>query len=226
MSVVVPKNVFSFFKMLKKNNNREWFETNKKDFKAIESEIKVFGNSIKDFLEATENVDKVKLFRIYRDVRFSKDKTPYKTHFGVTFHREKPKYRGGYYIHLEPDNNFLAVGFWDPNKEDLLRIRKEFEMDSGEFREIMLKPKFKKAWGSLSGDAVKTAPKGFSKEDPNIDLIRQKMFLFSKKYKNEEVLQPDFMKQVVQDFKDARPFLDYMSSVLTTDLNGISIIDK
>jgi len=220
------KEVLSFFKKLEKNNNREWFELNKPEFKRIEAEVKHFGQQLKEALEATEHIDRVKLFRVYRDVRFSKDKTPYKTHFGISMHREKPCYRGGYYVHLKPNKNFAAVGFWDPNKEDLLRIRKELELDPSEFRELMQESDFKNTWGDLEGEEVKTAPKGFSKEDPNIDLIRKKMFLFRKKYSDKEVLSPNFLEQLAQDFRTVRPFLDYMSSVLTTDLNGVSLLDN
>ena len=222
----IMKEVLSFFKKLEKNNNREWFEINKPEFKRIEAEVKHFGQQLKEALEATEHIDRVKLFRVYRDVRFSKDKTPYKTHFGISMHREKPCYRGGYYVHLKPNKNFAAVGFWDPNKEDLLRIRKELELDPSEFRELMHESDFKNTWGNLEGEEVKTVPKGFSKEDPNIDLIRKKMFLFRKKYSDKEVLSPNFLEQLAQDFRTVRPFLDYMSSVLTTDLNGVSLLDN
>lgn len=222
----IKKEVLSFFKKLEKNNNREWFEINKPEFKRIEAEVKHFGQQLKEALEATEHIDRVKLFRVYRDVRFSKDKTPYKTHFGISMHREKPCYRGGYYVHLKPNKNFAAVGFWDPNKEDLLRIRKELELDPSEFRELMHESDFKNTWGNLEGEEVKTAPKGFSKEDPNIDLIRKKMFLFRKKFSDKEVLSPNFLEQLTQDFRTVRPFLDYMSSVLTTDLNGVSLLDN
>tara|TARA_B100000767_G_C19768609_1_gene538821 strand:+ start:2322 stop:2999 length:678 start_codon:yes stop_codon:yes gene_type:complete len=223
---LIPKELFSFFKKLEKNNNRVWFDENKSHFKEIESQVKFFGENLRQKLELSEQVDKVKLFRIYRDVRFSDDKTPYKSHFGISFHREKPRYRGGYYIHLKPNDSFIAVGFWNPNKEDLLRIRKELELDPLEFRELMDKTDFKNTWGLLQGDEVKTAPRGFSKEDQNIDLIRKKMFLFSKKYSNKEVLELNFVDQVAKDFIAVRPFLDYMSSVLTTDLNGVSLFDK
>ena len=223
---LIPKELFPFFRKLENNNNRDWFQENKAHFKAIELEVKVFGENLKQALELTEQVDKVKLFRVYRDVRFSKNKTPYKTYFGISFHREKPRYRGGYYIHLKPNDSFIAVGFWNPSKEDLLRIRKELELDPNEFRELMAEPKFKKVWGSIEGEQVKTAPKGFSKEDSNIDLIRKKMFLFSKKYSDDEVLNDDFLNQVTQDFITVRPFLDYMSSVLTTDLNGVSLLEN
>ena len=107
-----------------------------------------------------------------------------------------------------------------------MRIRKELELDSSELRELIDESNFKKTWGKLEGNELKTSPKGFSKEDPNIDLIRKKMFVFRKRYGDEEVLSPTFLKQLAQDFRTVRPFLDYMSSVLTTDLNGVSLLDN
>ena len=103
--------IFRFFEQLAQNNNREWFEAHKPEFKTLENSVKAFGNSLKDQLNTHDSVDRFKLFRIYRDVRFSKDKTPYKTHFGLTWHRTKPELRGGYYLHLKPNDIFLACGF-------------------------------------------------------------------------------------------------------------------
>ena len=105
MSGINPQ-VFSFFTALAKNNNREWFEANKPKFKTLEIEVKVFTKEVERALQLHDKIQKAKMFRIYRDVRFSKNKTPYKTHFGIAFHREKPAFRGGYYIHLEPGNSF------------------------------------------------------------------------------------------------------------------------
>jgi len=165
------------------------------------------------------------VFRIYRDVRFSKNKLPYKTHFGGSFHRTKPELRGGYYLHLAPHNeSFIATGFWDPNKEDLLRIRKEFETDSEDIRAIMDTPAFKAVWGTVQGDELKSAPRGFDKLDPNIDLIRKKQFIFVRKYSDKAVMSKDFEHQIVESFKIIRPYFDYMSSVLTTNLNGESTL--
>ncbi|MBC3758935.1 DUF2461 domain-containing protein [Hyunsoonleella sp. SJ7] len=227
MSVTVPKSVFPFFKKLEKNNNRDWFNENKPEFKAIEAEVKQFYNAIFENLNKHDEIDKLKIFRIYRDVRFSKNKLPYKTHFGGSFHRTKPRLRGGYYLHIQPNNeSFIATGFWEPAPTDLLRIRKEFEMDDAEIREILADKKFNSVWGdTFVGDEVKTAPKGFSKEHKAIDLIKKKQYIFTKKYTDKEVLDDNFLDEVDRSFKAIRPFFDYMSDVLTTDLNGVSLID-
>lgn len=226
MNETIPRETFSFLKRLQKNNNREWFTENKKEFKEIEREVKQFFNQLGSELNKHDQIDKVKVFRIYRDVRFSKDKTPYKTHFAGSFHRVKPRLRGGYYVHIAPnDASFIATGFWDPNKDDLLRIRKEFEMDDKEIREIISEKSFKTIWGELEGDEVKTSPKGFSKEHSAIDLIKKKQFIFTKKFTDKEVTSSDFMTQVDTAFKAIRPYFNYMSEILTTDLNGVSLLD-
>lgn len=220
----INPDLFTFYKQLSENNNREWFDTQKPRFKALETEIKAFADALKTELNRTDEIDQVKVFRIYRDVRFSKNKAPYKTHTGIAFHRKKPQLRGGYYIHIAPGDVFIATGFWDPNKEDLLRIRKEIEADADEFRSVIAQADLKAHWGALEGEEVKTAPKGFSKEHPAIDLIRKKQYLFIKKFSDQEVFATDFDKQVRAHFKAVRPFLDYMTSVLTTDLNGVSLL--
>ena len=222
--LAIPKDALTFFKALAQNNTREWFEPQKPRFKALEATVKAFSAELQEQLNTHDKVDAFKVFRIYRDVRFSKNKTPYKTSFGISFHREKPTLRGGYYLHIQPGNNFIATGFWNPSKEDLLRIRKEMEVDADELREIMAQKDFKRVWGTLEGEELKTAPKGFSKEDPNIDLIRKKAYLFTKSYTDQEVVAADFFAKVNGDFQTVRPFFDYMSSVLTTDLNGESLL--
>ncbi len=222
---MLSKDVFSFLKNLQKNNNRDWFHEHKATFKVIETGMKQFYNQLFEQLNTVDSIDSFKVFRIYRDVRFSKNKLPYKTHFGGSFHRTKPELRGGYYLHIAPNNeSFIATGFWDPNKEDLFRIRKELEMDSKELRELIEVNEFKSVWGALLGDELKTAPRGFDKLDPNIDLIRKKQFIFTKKYSDKEVLSNGFENEVIKSFKVIRPYFDYMSSVLTTNLNGESTL--
>ena len=192
----INRKVFSFFGELSDNNNRDWFEKNKLRFKKLEVEVKEFLLEVNHKLNDHDHIEKAKMFRIYRDVRFSKNKTPYKTHFGMAFHRQKPSLRGGYYIHLEPNNSFLGVGFWGPNPSDLFRIRKELEVDAFEFRKIINEKSLKEKWGYLLGDEVKTSPKGFNKDHLNIDLIRKKQYVFIKKVTDEEVISFEFFSLI------------------------------
>ncbi len=220
----LPKGIYSFFSDLQQNNNRDWFMEHKPTFKALETQVKTFGEQLKDQLNTHDSIDRFKVFRIYRDVRFSKDKTPFKTHFGLTWHRTKPHYRGGYYLHLSPGNNFLACGFWDPNPADLKRIRQEIDIDGEEYRSILNKKTFNSVWGELKGEAVKTAPKGYAKDHPHIDLLRFKQHIFTINYTDKEICQPDFINRADKALEAVRPFVDYMSEVLTTNADGESLI--
>lgn len=220
---MVTQHTFSFLKDLTKNNNRDWFTENKERFEQQQNETKAFFNEVGEALSKVDSIEKTKVFRIYRDVRFSKDKTPYKMNFGASYARTKPMLRGGYYLHIEDNNSFIGGGFWNPNKEDLLRIRKEIELDADELREIINTTEFKKFFGELVGEEVKTAPKGFDKNHPDIDLIKKKQFLVMRKFTNKDVLSDTFKDEVIATFQAMRPYFDYMSSVLTTNLNGESL---
>ena len=225
MSAKIPQKAFTFLQKLSKNNDRDWFNEHKPEFKSIESEVKEFYNELLLKVKEFDNIERLKMFRIYRDVRFSKNKDPYKTHFGGNYIRVKPNLRGSYYLHIGPSESFLGVGFWAPEKEDLLRIRKELELDAKELREILDNKNLKKIWGDLEGEELKTAPKGFKKDHQNIDLIRKKQFVFTKRFTDEQVMSPNFINEVNTAFKAIRPYFDYMTEVLTTDLNGILIIE-
>lgn len=223
-SQINPKAI-KFLKQLEKNNNREWFNNNKDEYKGLETQVKEFYETLTTIMHKNDQIDKLKMFRIYRDVRFSKDKTPYNSHFSGYFGRATAKLRGSYYLRIKPNATLIGCGFWNPNKEDLFRIRKEFELDDSEIRTIINEKTFKKIWGTFVGDEVKTAPRGFDKEHQSIDLIKKKQFLFIKEFTDKEMLSPEFQKTVYNAFKAIRPFFDYMSEILTTDLNGVSIID-
>lgn len=220
---MITKDTFAFLNKIEKNNTREWFTENKKEFQKLDKAAKEFFNDVYVDIQKNDSLEKIQFYRIYRDVRFSKDKTPYNKHLSVSFARTKPFLRGGYYLRIENDASFVGGGFWEPNKEDLLRIRKELELDASELREIMEESNFKKYFGTLQGEELKSAPRDFDKLHPNIDLIRKKQFLVGRQFTNNEVLAPNFKEEVLETFKAMRPFFNYMSEVLTTNLNGESI---
>ncbi|MEO9891153.1 DUF2461 domain-containing protein [Aurantibacter sp.] len=214
----------AFLKQLEKNNNREWFAERKTIFKEHEAGFKSFMSDLKDQLLFHDEIEKTKVFRIYRDVRFSKNKTPYKSNLAGSFTRSGARLRGGYYVHIQPNKSFIAVGFWQPNKEDLLRIRKELETDAEAFRKVISDNSLHQNWGGIVGDELKTAPKGFDKEHVAIDLIRKKQYIFTKSFSDAEVISKDFINQIDTSFKSIRPFFDLMSDILTTNLNGESLL--
>ena len=220
---MLTKSTFEFLELLSKNNNREWFTENKKRFETENNLAKAFFTEVFTDLEKIDSLEKMQVFRIYRDVRFSKNKLPYKNHFSVGFSRTKPMLRGGMYLHIENEASFVGGGFWEPNNEDLLRFRKELELDASDLRKIIADATFKKMFGTLEGEELKTAPKNFDKTHPDIDLIRKKQYLLTRKFSNKEVMSPNFKEEVIATFAAMRPFLNYMSDVLTTDLNGESL---
>lgn len=215
--------VFEFLTALQKNNNREWFAENKELYEKAKDEAYSFFESIAEELSQLDEFGKFKMYRIYRDVRFSTDKSPYKNHFGAIFMRRQPHNRGSFYVHLEPENSFIGGGFWNPNKDDLQRIRQGIEMED-ELEMILNEPKLKKEFGGLFGESVKTAPKGFDKEHSRIDLIRYKQFLLKKDFDNKTVFSPSFNEQVIDGYNTMQPFFLYLTDVLTTDANGASIL--
>lgn len=220
----ISKKTFDFLKAIKKNNSRDWFEQNKDQYTASHEDMIDFAEDLMADFSKHDNLvpmtGKKSLFRIYRDVRFSKNKAPYKSHWSGSMKRDTPWLRGGYYYHVEPGNSMIACGFWGPEKDDLRLIRDNLALDADPLRKIIASKKFTEAWGSLEGEQLKTAPKGFPKDHPNIDLLRYKQFVVSKRFTDKEVMQEDFKNVIIDSFRAIRPFLDYMSEILTHDLNG------
>jgi len=222
VKTTISNKTLDFLGNLRNNNDREWFEGNRPAYEEGLRQAKDFFESVRENLEVHDAIEKLKMFRIYRDVRFSKDKTPYKSHFAASFPRLGAHLRGGYYIQIQPGGSFLATGFWNPGKEDLFRIRKELEMDAGEFREAIGNKDLRTQWGELKGETLKTAPKDFAREHPDIQLIRHKQFVFVREFSDKEVTSASFLGEVDRSFRAIRPFFDLMSLILTTDLNGES----
>ena len=222
----LDRSVFKFLKDLEKNNNREWFAINKPKYLAANDHFKALAQKINLGMQKQDNIEKMKLYRIYRDVRFSKNKAPYKNNFSGGFSRATKALRGGYYFQLQPGgNSMMGGGFWQPEASDLKIIREEIAADDAPLRNIINSTDFKKHFGELGGQQLKTAPKGFPKDHPSIDLLRYKSFIVSKNFTDKEVMSPGFSDEILKYFKATRPFFDYMSEVLTTDSNGVSIID-
>lgn len=225
--VIIPQSGFDFLKQLKKHNDRDWFNANKDTYLKELAYIEFFAEDLLTELNKHDVIEtpsgKKSLHRIYRDVRFSKEKTPYKTNWSGSFRRATKQRRGGYYFHIESGNSFIAGGFWGPNPEDLKRIREDIAYDPSPLRKILKSKSFINTFGTLHGEQIKTTPKGFDANDPAIDLLRYKQFLVIKHFSDQEVLSKDFHKEAVKTFLNMRPFFDYMSEVLSTDVNGISI---
>ena len=223
---MISSDTLKFLKDLEKNNTREWYAEHKKIYERARKEFTGLLDATADQLNQNDVIDTKKIFRINRDVRFSKDKSPYKTNLSGYFTRASAARRGGYFIRLEPGNkSVVGGGFYAPEKEDLLRIRREFEMDASEIEKITSDKNFVKHFGELKGEHLKSAPRDFDKEHPNIKWIRMKQFYAFKSFTDKEVLSPSFPMDVMNSYVAVRPFFDYMSEILTTNLNGESLLE-
>ena len=218
------KETLDYLRELHKNNNRIWFQKNKLIYEQSYLKMQEFADSLMDEMSSHDYLEtisaKKSLFRIYRDVRFGKDKTPYKTHWGGFLKRAGAENRGGYYYHISPKSTYIMGGFFSPNKDDLLHIRKHLEQETEPLRDILKSREFKSFFGELGGTQLKTAPRGFDKEHPDVDLLRYKQFLVRHDFTDKEVIRKDFPQILSNSFRQMRPFFDQMSEMLSTDLNG------
>lgn len=215
-----------FLKELEQYNQREWFVEQKNRFLEAQQNAKSFFAEIHGTLQKHDQIETSKMMRIYRDVRFSNDKTPYKAHFANSFSRFGKELRGGYFIRIKSGESLLAGGFWEPSKEDLFRIRQEIAQDATEIRAILTEEKYQRYFGGKfeSFEELKTSPRGFDKEHPASDLLRKKGFIAQRNFTDEEVLSPNFLHEIDQSFQALRPFFNLFSDILTTNLNGESMV--
>jgi uncharacterized protein (TIGR02453 family) len=228
-NVLIKKESIDFLKSLSKNNEREWFNKHKDRYTTAHENIIAFASALLAEMNKHDNIEtasgKSSLFRIYKDVRFSKDKLPYNTHWNGGFKRATKKLRGGYYFHIEPGNTFAAGGFWGPAPHDLQRIRQDIDTNYEDWNKLLANRTLVKTFDKIIGQQVLSVPRGYSKDHPAIGLLRYKQFLLRHNFTDDEVFSTDFIKKVNEAFKKMRPFLDFMSEILTTDSNGRSIVD-
>ena len=231
----IEKTTFIFLKDLAKNNyadkpeiSREWFNKNKHIYVKAHTNMSAFADALLAEMRKHDSIEtasgKDSLMRIYRDTRFSNNKTPYKNYFGGGFRRATRKLRGGYYFQIGPGVSLAAGGFFSPNPADLLRIRKDIDSNHKYWKKILSNKRLINTFSELQGEKVATSPKGFSIENPALKLIRYKQFYFERKFTDKEVLADNFLKELNETFKNLRSYFNHMSEVLTTDANGISII--
>jgi len=156
------------------------------------------------------------VFRINRDVRFSKNKEPYKINFGASFSKGGKKIQcAGYYFHLEPGNSFIGGGLWMPPAPELKKVRQEIDYNYNEFKSIISKPIFKSTYGSLdSSEKLVRPPKEYELENPAIEQLKLKSFIVTKQLSDKQVLDPKIIKQVVQDFKTIHPLVQFLNRAL------------
>ena len=215
------KDVLAFLKDIRDHNDREWMQANKKVYLAAKD---TFHEFIRELIAGISKFDETVLglepkdctFRLNRDIRFSNDKRPYKVHFGAAIMeggRKSPN--PTYYIRVEPGKSFLAGGVYRPEAEHLKKIRQEIDYNAGELKKILEEKKFAKTFGPMTGESLKTAPKGYPKDHPNIEILRLKSFLVTRDLTDKDVLGKDFLKLVLADFEVMSPFNQYLSVAIS-----------
>jgi uncharacterized protein (TIGR02453 family) len=207
----------NFLKLVKEHNDREWFEENKDIYKEAYAEFSSFAaeilpkvkeiDPVLNFLEAKEAV-----FRIYRDVRFSRDKSPYKIHFGAFFSVGGRKSElPGYYIHVQPEGeSFIAGGVWMPQPAVLKRIREEIDYNGDDLAELIADEEFNSFFPSITGDRLQSVPKGFPKDHKHLNLLQLKSFIVEKHFTDEEVLASDFAEKCLENIRVMQPFCTWL----------------
>ena len=211
--------LLAFLRDLRVNNTREWFAENKATYDLVKKDFDAWTNELISEFADFENMDGVLLkhcsYRIYRDVRFSKNKEPYKTWFSASF-SEGGRKSGlmDYYVHIDPNGaSFLGGGMYSPTPEQLAAFRQEVDYNADGLRKIIRDPKFTAVFGEEVGESLVRIPKGFDAEHPEAELLKKKQLFFWKKYSDSAVCSADFTKQLIADAKVLKPFLDFMNAV-------------
>ncbi len=214
--------ILKFLKDLKKNNDRVWFEKNKPRYLEAKQEFENFIGALLEemakFDDSIAKLDPKKLpFRIYRDVRFSKDKSPYKTNMGAGISPNgKLVQEPGYYIHIEPGKSFVAGGIYMPDAPNLAKIRQEIDYSADKFNKVLNNKAFKKLYPTLDDfDKLKTMPKGYAKDHPQIEILKHKSFIVSHNYSDKEVIDKKFIKNVAAHAKVIKPLNDFIKEAIS-----------
>lgn len=218
---MVHQNTLDFLAGLAANNHKEWFDANRKAYLAAKEDVSgVVGKLIKGIAEFDPSVGglevKQTIFRIFKDVRFSKDKTPYKTHMGAwVAPGGKGSMSAGYYLHIQPgDNSFVAGGSYMPPANILRAIRDAIDYDAKSLEVILEAPAFVKSFGELEGEKLKTAPRGFAKDHPSIELLRYKSFVVSHKLSDAEITSPKLIEHATAHLSNLYPLNSYLNKAI------------
>lgn len=222
MSSQIRPALFKFLKDLKANNNREWFQANKERYETDVKDplarfILEFANPLRKVSEEFIADPRRSMFRIYRDTRFSKDKTPYKTNAALHFRhvRSKDAHAPGFYLHLEPGNVFAGAGIWRPDTQTATRIREAIAGDPARWKRIRNK-KFLDRF-ELHGESLKRPPRGFDADHPLIEELKRKDFIAVTGFTQKEACAPDFPKRFAETCNAAAPLVNFLTDALDLD---------
>ena len=211
--------ILAFLSELKQNNNKDWFEAHRSNFNAARDAFEGFIDSIIDELRGTYQLNDLSakqcIARIYRDIRFSKDKSPYKTNFGAMIAPGGWKTSAfGYNVSIEPvGQSMTAGGLYSPLPEQLARFREVIDRDPSVFKQVTGASEFFETFGEVQGERLKTNPRGYGRNHPEIALLQLKQVTAIRRFSDAEVVHPDFQEQVILACDRMKPFLEYMHSI-------------
>jgi uncharacterized protein (TIGR02453 family) len=217
---MLQKSTLDFLKKLKKNNNREWFNTNKQLYEDAKYDFEIFTNDLINIIIEFDDslaglLPKDCIFRIYRDVRFFKDKLPYKTNFGaVLYEGGKNSLKAGYYFHLAPGECFYAGGLYMPQPDQLLKLRQGIYKKFNEFTKIIDNKEFKKYFDKLSGEKLKTVPRGFAKDHPSSEILKLKSYIAYHEIGSDKVLSKSILDYSGKVFRAMKPLIEFLNRSL------------
>ncbi len=214
------KTLLDFLTDLRTNNNKEWFDANRNRYEEGKGQMLFFTEIMIQEIRKFDNEippigPKDCLFRIFRDVRFSNDKRPYKTQMGSFIaNGGRKSMHAGYYIHIEPGNSFLGGGIWCPPAEPLRAIRQEIYDNPEGLKEVINDPDFNKYYKTIEGEKLKTTPKGFDKDFEDIDLLRYKSYAFGTPVSDNQILDENFVEYAVDAFRELQKVNNFLNSAL------------
>lgn len=214
--------ILEFLKGLSSHNNKEWMEANKEEYNQAKA---TFIELVSTLLENLKQFDpgiaaltpKDCIFRINRDVRFSKNKAPYKNNFGASISEGgKKSENAGYYLHIQPDNeSFIGGGLYMPSGESLKKIRQEIDYNAPELLKVVSEKDFKKTFGTIQGEKLARAPKGYSPDHPNIEFLKLKSYVVLQKLSDEEIRPKDLVANLTDKCRTMQPLLDYLNVAIS-----------
>ncbi|HRO41926.1 MAG TPA: DUF2461 domain-containing protein [Flavipsychrobacter sp.] len=218
---MLQPSTIKFLETLSQNNDKTWFDAHRDEYAEAKQDFENFVTTLLDKiceLEPELRNQKAKdcIFRIFRDVRFSKDKTPYKSHFGVYFSKGGRKYEGaGYYLHIEPGGkSFAGGGLWMPEPALLKKVRQEIDYNFEEFQKILQEKSFKKFFKELEGEKLKTLPQGYATDNPAIEFLKMKGFTAGNYLKDEVLTKKDFANKCLEIFTAMKPLVDFLNRAM------------
>ncbi len=216
-----PKAGIQFLRDLKKNNDRDWFQAHKavyeENVKAPMTELVLgLGDDFERFAPHYLTDPKKAIYRIYRDTRFSNDKTPYKTHVAASFnHKALAKHAAaGFYFHISLEGILVGGGVYMPGAAELLAIRRQVSADPAAYAAVIQAKPFKRYFGEVVGERLSRPPKGFAADDPALETLKQKQFLASDTLDLELALSPKLLPELAKRFEALAPFIGYLNQPL------------